>query len=96
MCLTDIMRRTNMKYTPSINIAQTTFNPAGYIVTQNALGVIGNIVDSFNAGVHLEKHQATSERYQEIKDRLKTKNEKLSRLKSLILVNYNAGLLDNF
>lgn len=46
------MRRTNMKYTPSINIAQTTFNPAGYIVTQNALGVIGNIVDSFNAGVH--------------------------------------------
>lgn len=41
-----------MKYTPSINIAQTTFNPAGYIVTQNALGVIGNIVDSFNAGVH--------------------------------------------
>lgn len=44
----------------------------------------------------LEKHQATSERYQEIKDRLKTKNEKLSRLKSLILVNYNAGLLDNF
>lgn len=44
----------------------------------------------------LEKHQATSERYQEIKDRLKAKNEKLSRLKSLILVNYNAGLLDNF
>lgn len=44
----------------------------------------------------LEKHQATSERYQEIKDRLKTKKEKLSRLKSLILVNYNAGLLDNF
>ena len=44
----------------------------------------------------LEKHQVTSERYQEIKDRLKAKNEKLSRLKSLILVNYNAGLLDNF
>lgn len=44
----------------------------------------------------LEKYQATSERYQEIKDRLKTKNEKLSQLKSLILVNYNAGLLDNF
>lgn len=51
MCLTDIMKRTNMKYTPSINIAQTTFNPAGYIVTQNALGVVGKIVDSFNAGV---------------------------------------------
>lgn len=41
-----------MKYTPSINIAQTIFNPEGYIVTQNALGVVGNIVDSFNAGVH--------------------------------------------
>lgn len=42
-----------MKYTPSINIAQTTFNPAGYIVTQNALGVIGNIVDSFNAEAYI-------------------------------------------
>lgn len=46
------MKRTDMKYTPSINIAQTIFNPEGYIVTQNALGVVGNIVDSFNAGVH--------------------------------------------
>ncbi len=41
-----------MKYTPSINIAQTPFNSASYIVTPNAKGVIGNIVDSFNAGVH--------------------------------------------
>ena len=41
-----------MKYTPSINIAQTAFNPKSYIVTQNAKGVVGNIVDSFNAGVH--------------------------------------------
>ena len=41
-----------MKYTPSINIAQTVFNPQSYIVTQNAKGVVGNIVDSFNAGVH--------------------------------------------
>lgn len=41
-----------MKYTPSINIAQTAFNPESYIVTQNAKGVVGNIVDSFNAGVH--------------------------------------------
>ncbi len=41
-----------MKYTPSINIAQSVFNPESYIVTQNALGVVGNIVDSFNAGVH--------------------------------------------
>lgn len=56
-----------MKYTPSINIAQTTFNPAGYIVTQNALGVIGNIVDSFNAAyirstllAHMELGNPTS------------------------------------
>ena len=41
-----------MKYTPSINIAQTVFNPQSYIVTQNAKGVVGSIVDSFNAGVH--------------------------------------------
>ena len=33
-----------MKYTPSINIAQTAFNPESYIVTQNAKGVVGNIV----------------------------------------------------
>lgn len=41
-----------MKYTLSINIAQTTFDPNSYIVTQNAIKVIGNIVNSFNAGVH--------------------------------------------
>ena len=41
-----------MKYTPSINIAQTTFDPNSYIVTQNAIKVISNIVNSFNAGVH--------------------------------------------
>lgn len=41
-----------MKYTPSINIAQTTFDSKSYIVTQNAVRVVGNIVDSFNAGVH--------------------------------------------
>lgn len=46
------MKKISMKYTPSINIAQTTFNPQSYIVTQNAKGVVGNIVDSFNAGVH--------------------------------------------
>ena len=40
-----------MKYTPSINIAQTIFDPNSYIVTQNAIKVIGNIVNSFNAGV---------------------------------------------
>lgn len=40
-----------MKYTPSINIAQTTFDSKSYIVTQNAVRVVGNIVDSFNAGV---------------------------------------------
>lgn len=52
MYLIDIMRKTNMKYTPSINIAQTVFSPESYIITQNALGVVGNIVNSFNAGVH--------------------------------------------
>ena len=41
-----------MKYTPSINIAQAVFSPQSYIVTQNAKSVVGNIVDSFNAGVH--------------------------------------------
>ena len=41
-----------MKYIPSINIAQTTFDPNSYIVTQNAIKVIGNIVNSFNAGIH--------------------------------------------
>ena len=41
-----------MRYTPSINIAQSTFNADNYIVTQNAREVVGNIVDSFNSGVH--------------------------------------------
>lgn len=41
-----------MRYTPSINIAQSTFNSDNYIVTQNAREVVGNIVDSFNSGVH--------------------------------------------
>lgn len=44
----------------------------------------------------LEKHQATSERYQEIKSRLETKKEKLTKLKASIYVNYNANLLDNY
>lgn len=41
-----------MKYTPSINIAQTAFDPESYIVTPNAKVVVGNIVDSFNTGIH--------------------------------------------
>jgi hypothetical protein len=41
-----------MRYIPSINIEQATFCPEDYIVTQNALRVVGNIVDSFNSGVH--------------------------------------------
>lgn len=50
--MTDITKQISMKYTPSININQTTFNPQSYIVTQNAKGIVGNIVDSFNTGVH--------------------------------------------
>lgn len=41
-----------MKYTPSINIEHSQFNPESYIITPNAQGVVGNIVDSFNAGIH--------------------------------------------
>lgn len=41
-----------MKYTLSINIEQSTFNPESYIVTPNALGVVGHIVDAFNTGIH--------------------------------------------
>ncbi len=41
-----------MKYTLSINIEQSTFNPKNYIVTPNARGVVGHIVDAFNTGIH--------------------------------------------
>lgn len=41
-----------MKYTPSINIELNSFNKQDYIVTPNALGVVGNIVNSFEQGIH--------------------------------------------
>ena len=41
-----------MKYTPSVNIAQTQFNEDSYIITQNARCVLGNIINSFNSGIH--------------------------------------------
>lgn len=41
-----------MKYTLSINIEHSTFNPKSYIVTPNVLGVVGHIIDSFNIGIH--------------------------------------------
>ncbi len=41
-----------MKYTPSINIEQTVFDEKGYIITQNARSVVGNIINSFNSGIH--------------------------------------------
>ena len=41
-----------MKYTPSINIENSEFNKDSYIVTNNALQVIGRIVNSFHAGIH--------------------------------------------
>ncbi|MCR9012142.1 hypothetical protein [Gabonibacter chumensis] len=46
------MERGKMKYIPSINIEQNGFDAQRYIVTPNALSVVGNIVDAFNAGVH--------------------------------------------
>lgn len=36
-----------MKYTLSINIEHSTFDPESYIVTPNALGVVGRIIDAF-------------------------------------------------
>lgn len=44
----------------------------------------------------LERHQDTSEKYHEIKERLKTLNEKASKTRSLISEDYNVKLLDNF
>lgn len=41
-----------MNYTPSINIEHSNFEPQNYIVTQNALSVVGNIVSSFQSGIH--------------------------------------------
>ena len=41
-----------MKYTLSINIEHSTFDPESYIVTPNALGVVGRIIDAFNIGIH--------------------------------------------
>lgn len=41
-----------MKYVPSINIEQAQFNTHSYIVTPNARRVVGNIIDSFNSGIH--------------------------------------------
>lgn len=41
-----------MKYIPSVNIIQTVFDEKNYIITQNARSVLGNIINSFNSGVH--------------------------------------------
>lgn len=41
-----------MKYIPSVNIEQTTFSEQSYIITQNARCVVGNIINSFNSGIH--------------------------------------------
>lgn len=37
-----------MKYTLSINIEHSTFDPESYIVTPNALGVVGRIIDAYS------------------------------------------------
>ncbi len=41
-----------MKYIPSVNIEQTLFDEQSYIITQNARCVVGNIINSFNSGIH--------------------------------------------
>lgn len=41
-----------MKFTPSVNIEQNTFDENQYIVTPNAKCVVGNIIDSYNSGIH--------------------------------------------
>lgn len=41
-----------MKYIPSVNIEQTIFDEENYIITQNARCVVGNIINSFNSGIH--------------------------------------------
>lgn len=46
------MEPNKMKYIPSINIEQNSFDAQRYIVTPNALSVVGNIVDAFNSGIH--------------------------------------------
>ena len=41
-----------MKFNPSINIELNSTDELHYIPTPNARSVIGNIVDSFNSGIH--------------------------------------------
>lgn len=41
-----------MNYTPSINIEHSSFDSQKYIITQNALNVVGSIVNSFESGIH--------------------------------------------
>lgn len=41
-----------MTYIPSVNIEQTPFDEKSYIITQNARCVVGNIINSFNSGIH--------------------------------------------
>lgn len=44
----------------------------------------------------LEKHQVTSESFQDIKKRIDTQREKLAKLRSMTMVRYNTNLLDEF
>jgi DNA sulfur modification protein DndD len=44
----------------------------------------------------LEKNQETSEKYQDIMNRIKTLSEKRTKFKGMILENFNAQLLENF
>lgn len=56
-----------------------------------------DIVNTYTGKLEdLEKHQTTSERYQDLKKRIITQQEKLAKLRAMIYVNYNTNLLDEF
>ena len=56
-----------------------------------------DVVNTYSVKLEdLEKHQATSESYQDIKQRIESQHEKLARLRSRTMVRYNTNLLDEF
>ncbi len=56
-----------------------------------------DVVNTFSVKLEdLEKHQATSESYQDIKQRIETQREKLAKLRAMTWVRYNTNLLDEF
>lgn len=56
-----------------------------------------DVVNTYSGKLEdLEKHQSTSERYQDLKKRIATQQEKLAKLRAMIYVNYNTSLLDEY